>query len=1438
MNSRPVPLVRSFSLVPKTEADSDEQELLDIWNGRKRTGWNELEEMFRCVILAEAGAGKSHEMEARAKHAEECGRTAFFIRIEDLKDDFEGSFEVGSADAFDYWLESQDEAWFFLDSIDEARLESPRAFGKAIKHFARRIKNAQHRAHIFISSRPYAWRARSDRDLLEQHLPFAKSKAENTSDEERNPAETVQPESALQVYRLDPLGETDIRIFAKHRETPNVDRLIIDLRRANLMSLAGRPFDLDGILAKWKVDQTLAGRLELLQHNIGLHLIEIDPDREQRWLLNPEKARNGARLLAAAVILTGEAGIRVPEATHSENGIDAKSVLGDWDPREVQALLELGIFNDVLYGVVRFRHREVRDLLAAEWFREHLKSGNSRHAMESLFFREQYGHKVITPRLRPILPWLILFDDEIRRQAIGIAPEVAVEGGDAAHLPFAERQALLEIIVDRIVKDEDNRSARDNSAIARIAQADLMDDVLRLIAKHQDNDDAIFFLGRLVWQGEMTGCVPALSQIATNPARGIYARIAATRAVITCGARDQKEDLWRNLIDNPEPLPRRLFAEIVENSEPDADSVSLLLASIMKLTAYDPFEATGASRAIHDFIDRLLIQKTTNKIDTLSRIVSGLNRLLDQEPHIERGECSVSEDNVWLLGPAAHSVEHLISVRSKEAFAPDALAIINKVPEMRRWRGDHFDEYNNHLHELVPAWFELNDTLFWQHVEKVRARLAVEKSERLIDDWPVLWDARYWGFGAERFRDVLGFVENCTFEDDKLIALSLAYRLAVQPNSPSSWLVDIKQTVLGHLALEERLDALLNPIISQSVRELQERKETRSKKRNEEKAERANKRAEWIAYLRANPDVVRHPPALKLGEFSHDQYWLLREIEGNGLRISRSGGAEWRTLCTEFGENVARAYRDAAVAHWRIYKPELRSEGGDTGSIPYALIFAMAGLEIEAREVDGFPFHLSLEEIRHALRYIVWELNGFPAWLETMHCAYPSVVLDAVLKELRWELGNADQGKLTYYILHHLVYHAPWLHKPLVEPILKWMEGTDVLNQNVLRYCIQIVAGGDADTEILATLAQFKITLDASPEQLAAWYALWIDVDAENAIPRLEEWLSSLQPDVASRAAQFFITELMGGRRTDKIRKCYGNYRNTENLKSLYILMHRYIQAKDDIERAGKGADSPGLRDDAQDARDALFKLLSEIPGKATYVALSELARIHPELNYRPWMGRRAYQRAEEDADLESWSAQQVREFDQHQVRTPTIHRQLFDLTIDRLVDLKNWLESGNDSPYKTWQRVDGETEMRNLVAGWLNHRSFGRYCCAQENELANSQRPDIWTQCAGVASPVPIELKLLDRDWSGPVLCERLRNQLAGDYLREETAGCGVMLLIWQGISTRSHWEIEGRRVELLELKDALKGYWNTIADNFPGVAAIEVILIDLSVRGEKSAT
>ena len=64
----------------------------------------------------------------------------------------------------------------------------------------------------------------------------------------------------------------------------------------------------------------------------------------------------------------------------------------------------------------------------------------------------------------------------------------------------------------------------DNSAIERIAAIDLTSDALALLKTYRTNDDVIFFLGRLVWQGKMVSCAPALLDIAIDPSRGRYAR--------------------------------------------------------------------------------------------------------------------------------------------------------------------------------------------------------------------------------------------------------------------------------------------------------------------------------------------------------------------------------------------------------------------------------------------------------------------------------------------------------------------------------------------------------------------------------------------------------------------------------------------------------------------------------------------------------------------------------------------------------------------------------------------------------------------------------------------------------------------------------------------------------------------------------------------------
>lgn len=1428
----PVPVVRRFAPVRPSSSDSDERQVEAILGLDEPATWERIDRGYRTVVIAEAGAGKTFEMKARAKEVEAGGRLAFFIRIEDIEDDFAEAFEVGDAASFEEWLGSEADAWFYLDSVDEARLENPRSFEKAIRRFGRAIANAQHRAHVCVSSRPYAWRPRSDRELVQGCLPLPKPRTEQAG-EDAQTIERPERQDSLEILVLLPLAEDDIRLFARHRSAPDVDRLVRELVRLDLLDLAGRPFDLEGILDKWVSDGTLGGITELLRHNVEMRLRESHhPDGARRRPLGFDRAMDGARRLAAAVVLTGEAGIHVPDGDHSRNGIDAVDVLGDWGPAEVQTLLERGIFDGETYGAVRFRHRDVRELLAADWFGELLGRGRSRHEIVSLFFREQYGERIVSRRLRVVLPWLILEDGEIRERALAMDPGVALQGGDPARLLLPVRQRILSDVIARIVRGEERGSNAENSGLARIAATDMTDQMLALIDRHPDNDEVLFFLGRLVWQGAIPGCVARLLFVAADAARGLYVRIAATLAVTSCGTAEQRQELWDLLLAADDEIPREMLAELVKGTPAGPATVSGLLQACDKLPPAEQFRMTGLASAVHGIVDGVAV---AGEEKSLGILVEGFDNLLHRPPAIHPGSCDVSEGFAWLLGPATHAVERLAEARSDLALDVHALEILRTAPTARDWRDRGVDDREDQLWEVVPAWPELNDALFWHTAEAARAARAT-KGEALDDDWAVQWPAHYWAFGPDDFERVLAWVRTRALGDDRLVALSLAFRIHGQAEAPVERLAQLREAVAGDPGLASRLDELEARAASNEVAEWEREEAERDRRIERRRREEAQGRSDWIAGLKSDPERVRNPPGLEPGAMTRDQYWLLREIEDDE-RTSRAQGADWRALIEEFGEDVAQAYRDAAKAHWRRCRPELRSEGGNTGSVAYSLVFGLAGIGIEAEDADGFPEHLSASEVRLALHYVFLELNGFPRWLETAYRARPDAVLEVVGTELFWELENTGPDRPTHEVLHDVAVYAPWLHGVLAGPLLDWMRSHDVPGDDALRHGLRVVRNGASDASELLAVAKSKASRGSGPHR-PSWYAVWVDVDADTGVDAVADWLDGLGSEDAPQAAQQFATALMGSRHGADGDANAGSFLTPAHLKSLYVLMHRHIRAAEDIDRSGGGVYTPGLRDDAQEARDRLFALLSEIPGKPAYVALAELIEEHPHANSRPWMAKRARERAEQDGDLEPWTARQVAEFGAALTRTPASHRQLFDLTVARVVDLKDWVERGNDSPYLTWRKASDESEIRNLVAGRLNGQWGNPLTVAQEPELANSQRMDIWVQDGNVPSPVPVELKLLDKGWTGPQLCERLRNQLAGDYLREASGGCGLMLLMWLGNGPARRWRIDGRLVGLSGLEEAMKRHWAMYANGYPNVEAIEVVVVDLGRREGRSVS
>lgn len=1408
-----VSLNRQFSPVSKNYEEAEEFE--QSFSFGETELWDSLLDEYRCIVLAEAGAGKTVEFVEKATLLENEGKLAFFIRIEDIDRQFYDSFEVGNEDRFNSWLGSTEEAWFFLDSVDEALLSSPRAFEKAIIRFSKAIKKGAHRSHIYISSRPYSWRAKDDQELIDRILFYP-----STETEELNDNGDKTPASALKIYELRPLDRKRISKYCDARGIEDTEELLNEVDRLGLWTLAERPFDLDAIIAKWSNDKSLDGRLKLLQYNVNIRLKESHSN--VRPALNTDQARDGAQRLAAAVILTGNVGINVPNSEHTKKGIDADTILYDWDQEDIKYLLESGLFNDIIYGAVRFRHRDIRELLAAEFFSKLLKDNSNRSQIESYFFRKSLNESIVTPLLRPLLPWLILFDDNICTKTLNIKPEIGVEGGDPSQLLLCRRQKILLEIVNNIGKNIHEYYAGDNTAIARIAQPDLTKDILKLINSHHDNDNVISFLSRFVSQGGIADCTEALIPIAIDGKRNKYARISSIKAVMSCGSEQQKFNMWQDINDSNDTILRKILMELVDGATPTMNIVDLTLHSIPKLITQNTFDPSGLSSSLFGFI-----QRADFKI--ISKLLNGIFDYLKTEPYIEKRECQISEQYAWLVSVALKCIEELTLIRDSYALSDVSLSILINAAELRYWQDESLQELRHDLDKLVPQWPELNDALYWRSIEKARERL-VAKGEMLTNDQSILFPDPYWSFDIADFSRLLTFIKLRSLSDDKLIALSTAFRVYHQADLSVNMLEKLRIAVAGNEILIEQLEKLSNPVVSKSMQEYEEKSAERLLKSKAKKIEQEKARKDWITSLRSDPSKLNNP-LLEKGKITNNHLWLAEELRKNSSVTSRKQYTQWQLLIPEFGKEVATAYRDFCILHWRYYRPLLRSEEKVGNSFSSSLLIALAGLEIELTEVADFPKYLNPDELDRALRYLTWDINGFPSWFEKIHQEFPKATEDAVLKELVWELETPKHEHSLNHILHDLVYYAPWLHEHIAFKVLEHLMHSSSSLYSCKEYCVRILIEGGIEPERLTKLARKYITLSLdNNNEIAWWFALLVDNSPDIGIPEFESLLSDLDNDSATSAAEIFIVALLGGSHTQKSLYCTGKFKTVPHLKTLYVLMHRYIKTSHDIQRAGKGVYSPTTRDHAQEARDMLFNYLVEKPSKESYYALKQLIEEHPDEYYRPLMRKRAYKIAESYGNITPWSDQQFKEFHQSRVISPETHRQLFELAVQQLNAIKDWIENGNDSPWLTWQRATEENEVRTLIAAELRKQSKGNYTIAEEPELANEQRMDISLANQNVQSPVPIELKLLDKNWSGPKLCERLRNQLVGDYLREESAGCGVFLLVSQ--KTTKRWTINGKKIGIEELASALKDYWKTISHKYSGIEEIEVIVIHMNKR------
>lgn len=1391
-----IDLERSFFHLTEEHAAAEDFETRMLMGLAQDIHWNDILKQPRCVIIAEAGAGKTEEIRHQTKRLRNEGKRAFFMRLEFLKDDFDDGFEggeLGSLEEFENWKNTDEKAWFFLDSVDEAKLKSPRDFDRALRKFDRALGSKREDANVIVTSR-LTWEPVTDFNLVKQRLPYQVTRSSDATDnfndeddsieslienQEHEPfgEEKNQPDqkAKLPVYSLAPLDNDKIQHFSRVRGIKDIDAFMSALERSDAMSFATRPKDLDDLIEYWNTNHEIGTALQLAEHSVRIKIKEPVTDRAILKPLNDERALQGVRRIAAATSLTEWSRIAVPDEEEMKDAISVSRILPEWKLEDTKTLLERALFDEAVYGMVRFHHRSVREYLASQWFLECLKSGSRRNVTQ-LFFREQYGIQLITPSLRPILPWIAIHDDQFREKALVIAPEVLLQGGDSSQFPLGTRQRILLETCIKLAKNDGDHESFDIAVIQRFARDDMEETVRKLLEQYSNYSEIKNLLLRMVWQGCYTSCADQALRLSSSEKESEYTRICAIRALHAAGSIDQKNHLIDYFVSETASVDQRFASEIFNYITPDVPDIQRLGLILEKLHSEgDRFDRHGICRFLTELVNDL-------SIADLEYFASRITDLLQREPHIERRECDISNKYEWLAKIAVRACERLTKEKSSLMFSEKFLKLLSSLARYRDYQGYDSDEPHEELPALVAEWPELNGKLFWYN-----ANVRRNASKETIDDY---WHLRpwrsFWSVDHMSMDEAFHWIKTKELLDDKLIALTIAFKKYVDGNRNRNTRQKLKRLVSKTSELSEKLGKLLKPPAMGDESKKNIRREASYKQTQKQRASKQAKiRREWKDYIEKHLDQIKDTSAVPEGKFYGTQSYLFERMRKFNEQDSKWSQSNWRILISDQNQKVAVAFREFLIDCAKIYTPPLRSEEiKNSNKTSYGVIFGLSGLEIEAAETSNWLHQLSIGDAQHIVRYALQELNGVPSWLQEFHSAFPEVVEKHFIQELTWELTKYQGESSINYALSTLKYHCDWLRPKMARPLFELLHSEDASDTEHLIDTLQIVFSdeGISGTEITALAS--KCALEQLDEKIAAiWFAAWVSVDPDDAIEELTKRLQRMNDkETAKQFAMIFVVALVGSERRDRSIGSRDAYNSPRYLCELYLLIHEYVRIDEDNDRANSGVYSPELRDDAQDARNAIFNLLTQIPGKETFLALQRIVDEHPHEPARAWMGRHVTGRAESDADVADWSVEDIVSFEQSSEMAPNTARQLFELGVNRLNDLKFWLEDGEDSAAATWQLETQETNLRIAIAAWLSDRSQNRYSVHQEEEQADKKRPDIRFHTTSVEASVPVELKIVDNGWSGSDLFERLKNQLCNDYLRDFKTRYGVFLLVYRG--------------------------------------------------------
>ncbi|MFZ2999749.1 MAG: hypothetical protein WA071_05425 [Undibacterium umbellatum] len=1359
-----IDLNRTFSEITSATSETEEFD----WSNFAGLGtltWDKLHGKRIVVVLGEAGIGKTTEFKMESQRLSLSGKSAFFIPLNQISG-AEGWQLALTAVQIEYerWLNSEDQAYFFLDAVDESRLKSPSDFQKALAVISHQLMAKFHKINFVLSSRITDWSIPEVQNAVDTYLVKPISAA-SANQPDSGSLEQHVGEVKVFTVGLDSLSVVEAQRYACELKLLNPDRFWQAIDEGGYHFMATRPLDLKWMVSLWNQSRALGSYTQLIETNIAQRLNEHNENYVASDIyLSHDELLIGTIELAAAAEFGGCAFFSIePKLICGPGEIDPSKAL-NWSTLKIRRLLCSAVFDEASYGRVQFHHRSIREFLAAKWIERQLSMGVPWHRLESLFVGgSQFGQSILIPARKATLSWLAAINVKVREWVVQQFPELLFFQGDPTSW---DRISVDEAFFNLQKKSREQhhfiRFQSVNECI-RVGLAISPGKVAMTLADSKTSRQTRILCLQIAQFAKLNDCSSAVFDIYRNVAYSESERILALDALEVIGTPEQRFSILTDLkcattISNEliasslsvtpwESLSAKELSTIFDRTRNEQDLGSGPMAKLLRNDLVPRVDFSSA---------QMLLQAV---MKSLPRPLKGkrFNRFPESE-HPER---------LWLLNALPVCFERLLELipSNTQSYPSICMEAAERIESQR----DLWLINRNELKRVQNA-IAAHKYLRWE------IALAVAKSEHISQSFIRLtWEERcVVSFCAADLPELIKRATDSRFsseESDIWFFISAEIIFSIKNGEYRANL--FRQLNIGN-ASSARRDQISHRYKNHRQKATQYREHMSLELK--EFSERDQRLEKDISYYRSVIENVRtgKEPNSLTQLFS---YCLLH------FGYNEFAGIDFSEIANKLGKDIADALDQGLSEFWpSVSAPDAVELEPQDWQWPEKM--AQAGIRRYFFTRKSFSA-LTEEQAATATKVAIWDPSSPSNWFISLSHSHLEIVVSTLIPYITAEIQTdisiyRDRGALR------MILRCPSeIRTRLLSPLIPLVISDQIPFTATAK---EIVAALGEDHELskiaIGEVCRKKLSDSCSDKYLEIdmdWLRIWMDRDSLAAWNWYSQYLQEFPDRYLNKVIRF--VEKIGDMQWVNFS---AGTEDVDTLVGIHDLLSAQLHTK--AEKL-----SPTLPNAAiENFRDRIPHLFVKVAGQLGHNALNRLA-----CNMIDDVEKLALQdRVKEHAEFSiSFSANKCPEelaaIGSPFSFAPTSEAQLFEQVIARLEQIRKDLEEGPFSERDLFKAKMPEKHLQRWLAAKFRDTQNIRFSVHREEEVDNDKMTDI--QLSADRYNVCIEIKPVDSGrYSAKQLTETLQNQIVEQYLKGHNSSRGILVLLQLD---RKKWEIPGER-------------------------------------------